>query len=73
MEKKTDKFMQEIMRDFPNLKDDIAQAEKDYRAGRLINLDDLLKELGYSKKQLLASKHVRTLRHSSRSKRTRKS
>ncbi len=63
----------ETMRDFPNLKDDTAQAEKDYRTGRLISLEDLLKELGYTKKQLLASKHVRTLRHSPRSKRTRKS
>lgn len=34
----------EVIRDFPNLKKDIKQAEQDYKKGNYITLDELLKK-----------------------------
>ncbi|MFH1610928.1 MAG: type II toxin-antitoxin system Phd/YefM family antitoxin [Patescibacteria group bacterium] len=36
-----------VMRDFPNLDKDIKEAEKDYKKGNYITLDELLKKEGY--------------------------
>lgn len=33
----------EVMRDFPNLRDDIRQAEEDYKRGETISLEDYFK------------------------------
>jgi len=37
----------EVMHQFPDLKKSVAEAEKEYREGRTINLSDLLAEEGY--------------------------
>lgn len=37
----------EVMRDFPNLKDDIKAAEEDFKHGRTISLDEILAKQGY--------------------------
>lgn len=37
----------EVMRDFPDLKKDIEEAEKDYRDGKLIPLEEIFKEEGF--------------------------
>lgn len=37
----------EVLHDFPNLRDDIAQAEKEYSSGDYVTIDDLLAQEGY--------------------------
>lgn len=37
----------EVMRDFPDLKKDIAQAERDYKRGNYITLEDVLAKEGF--------------------------
>jgi len=37
----------EVMREFPNLDKDIAEAERDLKKGNYITLDELLEEQGY--------------------------
>ncbi|MDP2741097.1 MAG: type II toxin-antitoxin system Phd/YefM family antitoxin [bacterium] len=37
----------EVMRDFPDIKKDIEDAENDYKTGNYITLDELLKKEGY--------------------------
>lgn len=37
----------EVMRDFPDLKKDIREAEKEYRAGKFITLESILAKEGY--------------------------
>ncbi len=37
----------EVLHDFPNLRDDIAQAEKEYSSGDYVTVDDLLAQEGY--------------------------
>jgi prevent-host-death family protein len=37
----------EVMRDFPNLKNDIKEAEEDLRLGRTISLEEVLAKQGY--------------------------
>ena len=37
----------EVMRDFPELKKDIKEAEKDYKKGNYVTLEDVLKKEGF--------------------------
>lgn len=37
----------EVLHDFPDLKNDIAQAEKEFASGEYVTLDDLLAQEGY--------------------------
>jgi len=59
----------EVMRDFPNLKKDIMESEKEYKRGEYMTLEDLLKEegitLSYHKK-----KNALLRRRSKKSKKT---
>jgi len=38
----------EVMRDFPDLKKDIAEAERDYKAGNYVTLDELWAKEGFA-------------------------
>lgn len=37
----------EVMRDFPDLKKDIEEAERDYKSGKCVPLEDVLREEGF--------------------------
>lgn len=39
----------EVIRDFPNLDEDIKEAREEYKKGNYITLDDLFKKEGYTK------------------------
>lgn len=52
----------EVMREFPDLKRDIAEAEREFAQGKYITLEELLAEEGFvvadkSKKQYAVSRH----------------
>ena len=60
----------EVMRDFPNLKKDIQEAEKDYKQGKYITLEELLARDGYVK--AIKSHGISSGSYKKGSKRTRK-
>ena len=47
----------EVMRDFPNLEEDIKKAKEEYKKGDYITLDDLLQKHGYVLKEPPKQKH----------------
>jgi prevent-host-death family protein len=53
----------EVMKDFPNLEEDIKKAEKEFKKGEYVTLDELLFEQGYvladkgKKKYAVRSRH----------------
>lgn len=55
----------EVMKEFPNLKEDIRKAKKDYKKGNYITLDELLAKEGYvladkaKKKYEIQSRHCK--------------
>ena len=47
----------DVLRAFPDLEDDIAEAEEDYRRGNFRTLDDILAKEGYIKISREKKKH----------------